>query len=206
MSNENREQLLRAALGLFLRLGYRASVDAIAADAGVSKQTLYNHFGSKEALFSAVAGEALRPATVSLADTGEDLRESLIRFAQAFRRTILAPEAIALHRMLVAESPRFPETARGIFLAGPDTMKRQLATMLGRAMHGGRLRHDDPDFAADMLLSMLAGHDHIKLLFGVESEQENAADRAQQIVDMFLRAFAPACGGPLSGNEHEKTQ
>lgn len=206
MSNENREQLLRAALALFLRLGYRASVDAIAADAGVSKQTLYNHFGSKEALFSAVVSEALRPVTVSLADTEEDLREGLIRFAQAFRRTVLAPEAIALHRMLVAESPRFPGIAREIFLAGGGSMQRQLAVILDRAMHGGRLRRDDPDFAADMLMSMLTGHDHIKLLFGIELEQENAADRAQRIVDLFLHAFAPECGGLHPKTEYEKAR
>lgn len=205
MSNENREHLLCAALGLFLRLGYRASVDAIAAEAGVSKQTLYNHFGSKEALFSAVVSEALRPVTVSLADASEDLREGLIRFAQAFRRTVLAPEAIALHRMLVAESPRFPEAAREVFLAGGGSMQRQLAATFDRAMRSGRLRRDDPDFAADMLISMLAGHDHIKLLFGIELEQEDPADRAQQIVDMFLHAFAPECGGLPQKTEHERT-
>ncbi|WEV25420.1 TetR/AcrR family transcriptional regulator [Streptomyces sp. 71268] len=60
-----REAILQAAVEIFLREGYdRASVDAIAEEAGVSKQTIYNHFGGKERLFlAAVEGERDRVAT-----------------------------------------------------------------------------------------------------------------------------------------------
>lgn len=189
MSNSTRAQILHAALRLFLVHGYRACVDDIAADAGVAKQTLYNHFGSKEALFSAAVSEGLRPLSISLAAAEGDLRTGLIRFAQALRQTFLAPEAIALHRILVAESPRFPEAAREVYTAGLGNMQRRLAAILARAMQTGQLRHDDPDFAADMLISMLTGQDRIRRLFGIASDEEHSDDRAQRIVDFFLRTF-----------------
>lgn len=202
MSNDTREQILHAALKLFLLHGYRASVDAIAADAGVAKQTLYNHFGSKEALFSATISAALQPLTISLAAAENDLRAGLVHFAQALRHIFLSPEAIALHRILVAESPRFPEAAREVYFAGLGSMQRQLAAVLSHAMQAGQLRRNDPDFASDMLMSMLTGQDRVKRLFGIEPEQEHPDDRAQRIVDLFLRALAPTCNGPHPNNEN----
>ena len=67
----------------------------------------------------------------------------------------------------------------------------RLTQYLGSAMRDGRLRRDDPQFAAEMLLSMLAGVDRVKRLFGVGNGGENDARRAARIVDSFLRAYAP---------------
>jgi len=57
-------------------------------------------------------------------------------------------------------------------------------------MDAGELRHDDPRFAAELLLGMLVGHDRIKRLFGVPLEETDAA-RAAHVVDCFLRAYEP---------------
>jgi TetR/AcrR family transcriptional repressor of mexJK operon len=61
--------------------------------------------------------------------------------------------------------------------------------VLGRAMEEGRLRREDPRFAAELLLGMLVGHDRIKRLFGVPLAEESESGRTQRIVDCFLRAF-----------------
>ncbi len=191
MPNDPREQLLIAARELFLRDGYRAGVDAIAAAAGVSKQTLYNHFGSKEALFSAVMSACVQNLTVPLA--GQDgLRDALLRFALSFRGELFSPESLALHRMLIAETPRFPELAREVFLAGPCAMHDQLAQVLARAMAAGTLRQEEPRFAADMLVSMLLGFERQQRLFGIQASAEPEPERCAHIIDTYLRAFAPA--------------
>ena len=104
-----------AARRVFLREGYSASMDLVAAEAGVSKQTVYNHFGSKEGLFRAivdhVSGELL-DVLVERDGTRADPAATLEAVARRFLKLLLLPAHLALHRMLVAEAPRFPDLAR----------------------------------------------------------------------------------------------
>jgi hypothetical protein len=69
------------------------------------------------------------------------------------------------------------------------TMVDRLAQYLGTAMREGRLRRDDPELAAEMFLSMLAGIDRVKRLFCVANGVENDERRTARIVDCFLRAY-----------------
>jgi AcrR family transcriptional regulator len=116
-----REQIRDAAQRLFLELGYeRASMDAIAHAAGVSKQTLYHYYAAKEQLFvdvlraltierfqqEAPAAFAEQPVT-SLTD----LEAALLAYATSAVEHILSPEYVALLRTLIAEAPRFPQIA-----------------------------------------------------------------------------------------------
>jgi uncharacterized tellurite resistance protein B-like protein len=67
----------------------------------------------------------------------------------------------------------------------------RLAQYLEGAMKSGRLRRDDPVLAAEMLMSMLAGVDRVKRLFGINHASETNERRAARIVDCFLRAYKP---------------
>ncbi|MYW97957.1 TetR/AcrR family transcriptional regulator [Amycolatopsis rubida] len=112
-SSAKRTAIIDAATDVFLREGYaRASVDAIAAAAGVSKQTVYTNFGNKEGLFLAVAENARTAADgshpVTVQDTG-NLRTDLIDFGVRLLQTVLAPQVSALHRMTIAELVHHPE-------------------------------------------------------------------------------------------------
>ncbi len=189
---DSRRRLIEAAREAFLEEGYRASVDRIAARAGVAKQTLYNHFASKDDLFSEVARLASDRIVVSLeAETG-NVGECLLRFSRAFRQKLLSDEGIAMFRVLVAEGARFPALARAFYDKGPLETRRRLAATLQRAMEAGRLRRDDPAFAAEMLVGMLMGLERTARMCGAplltESEEEG---RIGHIVDTFLRAYAP---------------
>lgn len=189
----NRERVLRAATAAFLSDGYRSSVDRIAQRAGVAKQTVYSHFPSKDHLFEEVAREMAKRVLVELEPHGEqrdDLRAALLRFAVAYRERVLSDEGIAMFRTLVAEIPRFRTLARAIYHGGPGETAARLADYLGRAMTAGRLRRDDPKFAAELLMSMLVGLDRIKRLYGV-ARFEADARRAARIVDRFLAAYTP---------------
>ena len=90
---------------------------------------------------------------------------------------------------IVAWFLSFRAQARAMYTNSAGEMVRRLAEKLERAMDAGELRRDDPRFAAEMLLSMLAGIDRMKKLFSVNDAGESEARRTGRIVDCFLRAY-----------------
>jgi TetR/AcrR family transcriptional repressor of mexJK operon len=188
---ENRSRVLRAATSSFLAHGYASSVDDIARRAGVAKQTVYAHFPSKDALFKEVAHDLTRRVLVELEAEPQDVRAGLARFALAYRERVLSAEGIATFRAVMPEVPRFRALAKGMYAASAGAMVRQLGAYLERAMRAGKLRRDDPQFAAELLLGMLVGHDRIKRLFGVIAHNGADAERSARIVDCFLRSYQP---------------
>ena len=190
---DTREKLLCAAGDAFAEQGYRCGVDEIARRAGVAKQTLYHHFSGKDELFAEVIQRMAGEILVALGPVGErPVRESLLRFALAYRSKALGQDGLAMHRVLVAEAPRLPELVHRVFIAGTGETARRLQALLAHGMASGQLRQDDPLFAADMLLSMLAGMERSRRLMASAQPDDDAPERVAQIVDCFLRAFAPA--------------
>lgn len=190
MSAANRGRVLRAATRSFLRHGYRSSVDDIARRAGVAKQTVYHHFPGKDALFKEVATGLTARVLVELREDAGGLRASLVAFGLAYRRRVLGAEGLAMFRTLTAEVPRFRALARALYAGGAGATVRRLALLLGAAMRARELRREEPQFAAELLLGMLAGHDRIKRLYGVEEGLRGEERRVARVVDCFLRAFA----------------
>lgn len=189
---ETRNRLIQAAREAFMEEGYRASVDGIAARAGVAKQTLYNHFPSKEELFSESVGLVSAAIVVTLDGQTDDVRASLLRFGAAFRQKVHGAEGLALFRTLMAEAARFPTLAQAFFAKGPEQTAARLADFLGRAMTAGHLRQDDPRFAAEMLVGMLNNIDHFQRLSSNTPLPEALEEsRIGKIVDCFLRAYDP---------------
>lgn len=189
LPGDTRERLLCAASDAFFADGYRVSMEDIAARAGVAKQTLYNHFKSKDVLF----GEVVRVGTqrILLALDGEpgDLRTALLRFAHAYRATALSAKGIAMYRAMMAEAARFPVLASAVYAVGPAQTIRQLAGLLDKAMQAGQLRKDTPEFAAEMLMAMLTGLERTRALFGIDQTTADEA-KIERVVDCFLRAYA----------------
>ena len=181
MSLLHRDRVLRAATSSFLARGYGSSVDDIARRARVAKQTVYQHFASKDDLFKAVAGDLAKRVLVEL--EGEDVRRSLLRFALEYRKRALGAQGIATFRTLVPEVPRFRALARNMYANTAGEMVRRLAEFLEQ-----ELGAPDPQFSAEMLLSMLAGIDRMKRLFAVLPGAETETARTARIVDLFLKA------------------
>lgn len=186
-----RSRLLSAAHAAFLEEGYRASVDRIAARAGVAKQTFYNHFPHKADLFGEVIRQATSELLIALDDDGLNLRDRLTRFGSVYRDKALSTAGLGLFRVLAAEAARFPDLAKTVYQTGPARTTARLAAVLQAAMDRGELRGTDADFAAATLMSMLVGTERTRFLFSGEQPPRTNSMRAGEIVDCFLRAFAP---------------
>ena len=195
---EKRAAILQAASRLILDLGFeRATVDAIAAAAGVSKLTVYSHFADKEGLFVALIGAKCDEhfearEFVELAPLGP--REALTRIASAFLALMYHPDVIALHRVLMTAASAETHMNEAFWRAGPAPLLAELARLLARFDTAGQLDVTHGARAADQFLSMLKGSDHLRVLLGVGETPSAAtlAALAAETVTMFLRAYARA--------------
>jgi AcrR family transcriptional regulator len=159
--------VLAGALTVFARDGYaRASIDVIAAEAGVSTRTLYNHFGDKAGLFRAVIQDsATRVAAAQLAIIEEhlseitDLEADLVAFGIAWRTPMPDyAEHSALVRQVNAEAGHIPQEAIDAWQeAGPIAVRRALADRLAAFAGDGLLRIDDPMRAALHFSLLISG-------------------------------------------------
>lgn len=191
-----REAILMAAQVLFLNNGYEgSSMDAIAAEAGVSKLTLYSHFKDKEALF----GEAVKttcetrlPRRLFVLEDGREFRSVLLDIAHAFHELVISPESIGLHRVMVAMATQNPALSQMFFDAGPQKLLVDLEQMLDQAHQRQLLNVPEPMRAAEHFCSLIKGVAHFRLLIGY-AEQPDAADMRRHVedcVDLFMRAYA----------------
>lgn len=162
-----RQEVLAGALTVFARDGYaRASIDVIAAAAGVSTRTLYNHFGDKAGLFRAVIQEsATKVAAAQLAIIDAhlteitDLEADLVAFGIAWRTPMPDyAEHSALVRQVNAEAGHIPQDAIDAWQeAGPIAVRRALADRLAAFAADGLLRIDDPMRAALHFSLLISG-------------------------------------------------
>ena len=188
--------ILEAARRLFTSLGFDgASMDQIAAEAGVSKLTVYSHYGDKETLFAAVVKsycDQQLPDALFQAQPDLPLRERLLRVARAFFAMISAPEAVAGHRILC--SPRMADSPlpRMFWEAGPQRVQDSFAELLRRRVDAGELEIDDVPRAAAQFFTLLKGEPHARMVFGCCVMRRQDAERhLEAAVDLFLRAYAP---------------
>src|SRR5688572_2593937 len=191
---ERGRRILEAAQRHFNEHGLeRASVDAIAADAGVSKMTVYNNFGSKEGLFHAVVQN--RTATVVAGVPGGELdpdqpEEALLAIGTRFLALARGDDALGALRSVYGVAGAQPEVCRAFYKEGPERVNGELAAYLRRAHSAGTLKVRNPLQAADLFLSMFMGSGHIRGLLKLEmpDTRENRA-LLREAVRVFMVAY-----------------
>jgi len=186
--------------------GMQMSMDAVAQQAGCSKQTLYSRYGSKQELLRRVMQRHVCRATAGLRGLdGGDLRSSLLQFATDYLDHFNEPHVAQARLLIAAESNQFPQEARTLYRDGAGTLALHLSEWLATRSRQGQLRHDDPHFMAELLLSMIAGLDFEKQRFHTPHRADAALRRrwAEFSVDSFLRAFAvPEADMTPHSNQH----
>jgi AcrR family transcriptional regulator len=195
------ERILDAATALFFTAGYGATtIEAVVKRARISKRTFYHRFDDKPALFSAVVHrtiDRLRPAPhVPLLD-GASLQEILQRLAGLILSAALSAPAIALHRLIVAESARFPKLAAVVTeQGGADEAIALIAGVLEGESHAGRLTLDAPIFAARQFLHMVISWPQSRAMgLGKPMTPAEQDAWAGNVVNLFLngaRRWLPA--------------
>lgn len=190
-----RERILQAASEAFQSQGYEVSMDAIASAAEVSKQTLYNQFGSKEELFKAIVATRAETLRAPLANASPERppRDVLMDLVRQYYALAITPAAAGFMRMLISTSARFPEIGVDFYDVGPHATLRALTDWIAREDRLGRLDAADPKLAAEHFLSLILGHMQLKGLLGLDVVPSEAEleRRARFCVDTFMRAFAP---------------
>lgn len=191
-SGQIQDEILDVASRLFLAEGYGAvSIERIAAVCGISKRTFYHRFENKEKLFAAVVHcliGRLRPQEVSHLFEGATLEAILLRLADIILGVTLAPESLALHRILVAEATRFPELADVMAAEGSRTEAvTRIAQLLDYHARAGKIKLTDAHFAAEQFLQMLIGVPQRRGLgLGVPMNAAELAAWKTQTVRFFL--------------------
>lgn len=198
LSERKHRAIQEAGTAVFLRLGYgSASMDLIAAEAKVSKQTIYNHFHSKDELFKAIITDmtATLITPLSVRDAVRSSPERLLRsLGRDFLTLMLKPSSLSLYRLIVAESGRIPELGGEIYAAGAGRLIAQMADYLSWETKNGRLAVAEPAGAAEQFIGMLAGRVQLRALLGVceNPSQEELDNRVEEAVSSFLLLYAPA--------------
>lgn len=193
-----RAAILDAARRMFTLHGFEgASMELIAAEASVSKLTVYSHFGDKSALFATVVRtycEQSLPNALFEPSPDTPLRERLLEIARAFFAMCSSPEAIAGHRVMCTPKVNASPLPQLFWEAGPLRVQDAFAQLLQRRIATGELAIDDVPRAASQFFVLLKGDLHARLVLGQcnEPPPEGIEEHIQASVDMFLRAYATA--------------
>ncbi len=203
-SARKRQAIMEAATALFLRDGYRnTSMDQVAADAAVSKQTVYKQFADKEQLFrdivlgvTANSEAVITEMTSALRGDGvvspADLRAVLTDLARRYLDGVLQPRVVALRRLLIAEAERFPDLARTYFEQAPARAIELIADAVAAYAERGLLTAADPRLAAAHFAYLVLAIPQDRAQF-YPGERLPAAERdrlAEEAVRIFLAAYA----------------
>ncbi len=191
------ERILEAATELFLAQGYGlTTIEAVARRAGTSKRTFYHRFADKAVLFGAVVHriiEGMRPPPGVPLLEGATLHEVLKRLAVLILHAALSPPAIALHRLIVAESARFPELARAVHAQGASHEAIALISgALEREIDNAEFAAPAREFAALQFLQLVVVVPQRRAL-GFDNPMSPAELEAW--ADASVRLFLNGCRG-----------
>ena len=190
------EAILDAAVEVFSQRGVTASVEDIARRACVSKQTIYNHYGSKAELVQALCERREHEITAPLdaAEAMENPAEALAEFARILLNALLSPRYATMMRTAVSSAAEMPEVAQAMYEAGPRASRRRLAEFLRLETEAGRLACPDAMEAAEFFAGMVVSRRQMAYLLGVPLELSAAdLDRiATEAAARFMRAYAPS--------------
>ncbi|QLL66177.1 TetR/AcrR family transcriptional regulator [Sinorhizobium mexicanum] len=193
-----RVSILDAAAEVFCREGFAgASIDEIAMEACVSRQTVYNHYREKETLFMAVVQDILDRANAALftilatfPDNGDNLEDDLTAFAVRLNKNCVCNHDGKFIRKLVqTEGERYPHLFAIWRQQGPGKIGTALAALFARLSHVARLDIDDFDLAATQFLALVNADLQMTSFFGGTPTDAELEKSARAAVRTFLRAY-----------------
>ena len=197
--SKKRGAIMGAAERVFISAGYeQASMDTISEEAGVSKRTVYNHFGSKEKLFEAMILELLedrRVPDVYTYDAKRPLRDQLRAFADAEIHTIDSKRRLELSRFLTItflKDLSFQKLMYGKF----PSVYAMLADWLAAAKADGRIAAENVPLAARVFYSMVIGAVTWPALFTEGIDRKAVDPMLEELITVFLARYGASPESP----------
>lgn len=190
--------IIDAAASVFCREGFAgANIDLIAMEAGVSRQTIYNHHRDKEKLFMAVVRDLTERCNAgifatfaSFPDQPRELEADLIGFAVRMNQNCICNrDGRFLRKLIQTEGERYPELFAEWRDQGPGRTWPALAARFARLAHAGHLAIDDPDVAARQFLALANAELQTTFMLGGMPSEDEVLQSATHGVRTFLRAF-----------------
>jgi TetR/AcrR family transcriptional regulator, mexJK operon transcriptional repressor len=175
-----RAAILDGARSVFLRRGFSAaSMDEVATEAGVGKQTVYRHFGSKEALVTGLV-EAMCASwddmVAGLVTAGDQSLAGRLRtFGAQLVDALISPDALALYRAIVGEAGRHPRLGQIFYDAGPRRAREMVAELLRE-----RFDRKEAEQRAGAFIQLALGDTYLEMTLGI-SEPNRASRMASQL-------------------------
>lgn len=199
---DREKRILDAALKVFAEMGYSGcTMDAVAAEAGLTKPTLYSYFPSKESLFQAMMlGKRDRMLDVFEHPSPEGMVQDLHTFAWDYADTVMRPDMLSLARLIIGEVQRFPEIGRAYQASGPDHLLRGIMRYLAGQRDKGRLAFEDAELAAQDLWGLILSAPRTQALYMPDSPPDRAtlARYIDNGLRVFLRAYSTAAQADIA--------
>lgn len=189
-----RAAIVAAASRAFFEHGFAAtSIEQVAADAGVSKVTIYNRFGDKRSLFTAAVEhecERMRGSFSVPAMPQGSLRDRLLAIGEAMSAFLSRPEMVRFERRIAAETEHDSSVGAAFLAVGPHRMKRAFSAFIEAMHEAGELSVSDPELAAEQFAAMCKGMGDLERRFGHPGDPKRDRERIEGAVEVFCRAYA----------------
>ncbi|MFH8367615.1 TetR/AcrR family transcriptional regulator C-terminal domain-containing protein [Streptomyces sp. NPDC018031] len=196
-SARKRQAIMEAATRTFMTKGYSGtSMDDIAKQAAVSKQTVYKHFADKEKLFADIVLattdriDGMVDLVSGFPADGDTLEEDLTRLARQFLTAVTQPQVLQLRRLVIANADTFPELGASWYEQGFERVLVTLAATFERLADRGLLKTDDPMLAAHHFSGLLLWIPVNKAMFTGSSQHTEA--ELDHYAAAGIRAFLAA--------------
>ncbi len=189
------EAILEAAGAVFAEKGLSASMDEVARRACVSKQTIYNRYGSKADLIRDLVTHRVEAVTAPLLADGalEHPEEALAAYARSILSGYTTGSSFSMLRVTIEAAGDMPDVARAVYEAGPQASRALMARFLAAETAAGRMAVPDPQQAAEFFSGIVLGSRQLDGLLGASTTLTEAQvdAMAREVAARFMRAYAP---------------
>jgi TetR/AcrR family transcriptional repressor of mexJK operon len=191
---EKSSVILQAATRLFLKRGYLATtMDAVAHKAGLTKQTVYAYYGSKDELFKQMLLILCRRYEQSQPPVfgKEPFEAQLLKQGMAILNLITHPDVMATTRLVISESERHPKLAKLYYESGTQKLVQMIAHFLDEYNRRGEIAIANTPSAASYFLAILKGNYYVRMILRVKPEPSEVmkALHVNEAVRIFLAVY-----------------